>query len=368
MSVPAPTTLQSLRTLDRTAIRWEAGLLGVAIAVAAALCVGLDVPGLALTAAIAIAFQGLILATPGGPPAHAVLAAVPLVAGSVLVAGLASTTPAARLVSCTAIAAAGGLATAWGRRAGSVGMVCAVVATIYAGQPVSTATAVETAILYAACSCVPLALLVLPTVRRGLPIPPGPRPHLRALLLLPSATRRHAARYAAGIAIATSLALLDPTSRSFWVPMTVAWVLKPDTGVTNRVVLHRIVGTFIGVAVIYALTDWLGISGMGLALVGAAMGALFVGFVFAHYATATAGVTGLVVSMIALAGGPLGQTLRERLVDTTIGGVLTLLILLLWRDRQDEPELPTEFPSELSTSSPAETSRGPGPESGAPSH
>lgn len=354
MSVAAPSTLRSLRTLDRTAIRWEAGLLGVAIAVAAALCVGLDVPDLALTAAIAIAFQGLILATPGGPPARAVIVAVPLVAGSVLVAGLTSTTAAGRLVSCTVIAAAGGLATAWGRRAGSVGMVCAVVATIYAGQPVSTDTALQTAALYAACSCVPLALLAIPAVRRGLPLTPAPPPHLRSLLLLPSATRRHACRYAVGIAIATSLALLDPASRSFWVPMTVAWVLKPDTGVTNRVVLHRIVGTFIGVGTIYALTDWLGISGMALAIVGAAMGALFVGFVFAHYATATAGVTGLVISMIALAGGPLGQTLRERMVDTTIGGVLTLLILLLWRDRQDEPELPAEPSAPEPPGSPAE--------------
>ena len=207
--------VRSLARVDRSAIRQEAAIISAAIAAVTVALVGTGTPTLALTAGIAIAFQGMVIVTPDGPPMRAALLAIPLVAASALVAGLASPWPPARLVVCIVIAAIGGLATAWGRRAGSIGMLCAVVAALFSGQPASPHEAAVDAGVYALASCVSLALLAIPAVRAGTAHLTTTAPSVRALLMLPSATRRHAARYATGIGLATALAIVDPVARSF---------------------------------------------------------------------------------------------------------------------------------------------------------
>ena len=69
---------------------------------------------------------------------------------------------------------------------------------------------------------------------------------LRANLTLNSAVCRHAVRLSLCVAIGDSLARLLPWPRSYWMPMTIAIILKPDFTATFSRGVMRLAGTFVG--------------------------------------------------------------------------------------------------------------------------
>src|SRR5437868_11707188 len=69
---------------------------------------------------------------------------------------------------------------------------------------------------------------------------------LRANLSLESAAFRHAVRLAACVAIGEALGRGLGLRRSYWIPMTVAIVLKPDFSSTFSRGVLRLMGTFAG--------------------------------------------------------------------------------------------------------------------------
>src|SRR6185437_9019521 len=73
--------------------------------------------------------------------------------------------------------------------------------------------------------------------------PANPLATLRANLRLSSPACRHAIRCGVCVAIALAISHLLPLSRGYWMPMTVAIVLKPDFGATWRYGLLRVAGT-----------------------------------------------------------------------------------------------------------------------------
>lgn len=110
----------------------------------------------------------------------------------------------------------------------------------------------------------------------------------------------------------------------YWLPMSVAWMSKPDHDGTVVRVLHRLVGTVLGLiaaSLVVIVFDPTGGGFFPAAIVGVA---LAIAFIWANYATAVAGVTLWVVSLFAMVGDPVVSTMDARLLATAAAAVLVL--------------------------------------------
>ena len=153
---------------------------------------------------------------------------------------------------------------------------------------------------------------------------------LRANLSLKSAACRHAIRLTVCIAIGEALSRGLDWRRSYWLPMTIAIVLKPDfTATFSRGVL-RLAGTFIGLLLATALFHLLHPATI-------AEVALLTVFMFilrcfgpANYGIVVIAVTALVVLLIALSLDSPRAVMAARALNTTAGGAIALLAYWLW--------------------------------------
>ncbi|MFK4150059.1 FUSC family protein [Streptomyces sp. NPDC004065] len=159
------------------------------------------------------------------------------------------------------------------------------------------------------------------------PAPPLPerRWHGRA------AHVRYTVLLAACVLAAQLCAVLLHGPRGYWLPMTVAFVYKPDFGPVLTRALHRCAGTVAGVAAIGAValltTDTYALIG-----VVAAFGALMAVGVRHHYGVATTGLTAVVFVLLGMLGDhrPL---YAERILDTALAAAIVLVAhFALWPD------------------------------------
>ena len=153
---------------------------------------------------------------------------------------------------------------------------------------------------------------------------------LRANLDPHSAAFRHALRLAVCVGIGDTVGRSINGQRSYWIPMTIAVVLKPDfTSTLSRGVL-RLCGTFGGLILATVLYHALPASPLRqLFLVGIFMFVLrWVGP--ANYGLFSVLISGLVVFLIAATGVPPGQVVVQRAVNTAAGGVFALIAYALW--------------------------------------
>jgi uncharacterized membrane protein YccC len=153
---------------------------------------------------------------------------------------------------------------------------------------------------------------------------------LRANIDPRSAYYRHAVRLAACVAIGDGIGRMISWERSYWIPMTIAVVLKPDFTTTFSRGVLRLSGTFAGLllaTLVYhvfpesALTE--------LLLVGAYTFALrSIGP--ANYGVFSIAVSGLIVFLIAVTGISPKEVVFERALNTVAGGVFALIAYALW--------------------------------------
>jgi len=163
---------------------------------------------------------------------------------------------------------------------------------------------------------------------------------LRANLSLESAACRHAIRLAVSVAAGTAIARGFELRRSYWVPMTIAIVLKPEfTATFSRGVL-RVAGTVAGLIVATVLFHVLP-QGLFVEV------ALIAGLMFlmryigpANYSVLTTAVTALVVLLIAMTGVSPQPVMAARAWNTAVGGAVALLAYWLWPtwERAQAPE------------------------------
>jgi uncharacterized membrane protein YccC len=159
---------------------------------------------------------------------------------------------------------------------------------------------------------------------------------LAASLTPRSAAFRHAIRTAVCVAVALWLGRALELSHGYWIPMTVAIVLRADYGATFSYGLLRVAGTVMGLllttAVVHVLPDnpwaWLAVM--------AVLCAAFRYFGTVHYGIAVTALTGMVVLLLALAGEPPEPTVLARLVATVIGSAMALAAYGLWPTRERE--------------------------------
>jgi uncharacterized membrane protein YccC len=153
---------------------------------------------------------------------------------------------------------------------------------------------------------------------------------LRANLSLQSGAFRHALRLACCIAIGVALGRGAGLLRPYWIPMTIAIVLKPDFSSTFSRGVLRLAGTFVGLVVATGLFHVMSPTvGLQIALL-AVFTFLCRCFGPANYGILTAAVSGLVVLLIALTGIAPQQVIAARGLNTTMGGLLALGAYIVW--------------------------------------
>jgi uncharacterized membrane protein YccC len=163
---------------------------------------------------------------------------------------------------------------------------------------------------------------------------------LAASLRPDSAIFRHAVRLAVCIVAGELLARGLNWQRPYWVPMTIALVLKPDFATTFSRGLLRLLGTLVGLIVATAL--FRGVHpqpGLQIAFL-AVFAFLARAYGAANYGILATAITGLVVFLFAVAGVSPGEVVVARGWNTLAGGVIALLAYWLWPtwERTQAPE------------------------------
>ena len=135
---------------------------------------------------------------------------------------------------------------------------------------------------------------------------------------------RHAIRLAIVLMVATAISKTSGGTHQYWLPMSAAWMSKVTLDDTLNRVIHRWLGTLIGLGAIGLILQvstlhnkhWLLISLMGAALL--------IAYIWVHYAAAVVGVTLWIIAAFAMVGAPVINTLSERLLDTSLAAALVL--------------------------------------------
>ncbi len=158
----------------------------------------------------------------------------------------------------------------------------------------------------------------------------GHRARLLANLSLDSTVFRHAIRMATCLAIGDIIGRSVGLQRTYWIPMTIAIVLKPDfTGTFSRGLL-RITGTFVGLILATLLFRFVH-TGIGTDIVLMALFTLLMRWAgAANYGIFVMSVSALVVLLIAVTGVAPEAVIGPRALNTAIGGGLALLAYAVW--------------------------------------
>ena len=164
--------------------------------------------------------------------------------------------------------------------------------------------------------------------------PRSPLSTLIASLTPRSAAFRHALRTSACLAVAVWIGRWLALSHGYWIPMTVAIVLRADYGATFSYGLLRVAGTVTGLLLTTALLHFLPPGPWPRLAVMALLCAGFRYFGAVHYGMAVTALTGMVVLLLALAGEPAEPTMISRLIATVIGSAMALAAFGLWPTRE----------------------------------
>jgi len=153
---------------------------------------------------------------------------------------------------------------------------------------------------------------------------------LRANLNLQSSVFRHAIRLAALVALGNSLERAFYWHRSYWLPMTIVLVLKPEFTTTFSRGLLRIGGTIVGLFLATALFRFLPDT-VTVQLVLIFLFTLLLRWVGpANYGIFAVAVSALVVLLIAITGISPKEVIWARGINTAAGGALALLAYRIW--------------------------------------
>jgi uncharacterized membrane protein YccC len=153
---------------------------------------------------------------------------------------------------------------------------------------------------------------------------------LRANLTFESAAFRHAIRLAVCVALGAAIGRAVSWHRTYWLPMTVAIVLKPDfTATFSRGVL-RVAGTLTGLAFATVLFHIISTTVVTQILLIAILTFVLRSIGSANYGILTAAVSALVVLLIGLTGVSAKDVIAARAINSVAGGALALTAYWLW--------------------------------------
>jgi len=158
----------------------------------------------------------------------------------------------------------------------------------------------------------------------------GYRARLLANLSFGSTVFRHAVRMAVCLGIGDVIGRTLVLQRTYWIPMTIAIVLKPDfTGTFARGVL-RVGGTIAGLVLATLLLRVVH-PGVAIDIALLALFTLLLRWIGpANYGIFVIAVSGLVVLLISVTGVAAGPVIAARALNTALGGALALLAYAIW--------------------------------------
>jgi uncharacterized membrane protein YccC len=153
---------------------------------------------------------------------------------------------------------------------------------------------------------------------------------LRANLNLQSSAFRHAMRLSAMVALGNILERGFYWRRSYWLPMTIVLVLKPEFTTTFSRGLLRISGTIVGLFLATALFHFLPYT-IPMQIVLIFVFTLLLRWVGpANYGIFGVAVSALIVLLIAITGVSPKDLIWARGINTAAGGALALLAYWVW--------------------------------------
>lgn len=249
------------------------------------------------------------------------------IGGNVVVLGILLTIPIAFL--CGFVGAAG-------PRAALAGVLTLVMFIIFSGGPDSERLVLVSTLLVGLGGVVMTAVTVLPHLlereTRQLHIAPEAslRERLRGSWSLDNNFVRHGVRLAIVVTAATIASDITTYPHDYWLPMTIAWVTKPDVNGTATKIIARIAGTIVGVLITVLAVDLIGMSPEGIAFAVGVAALVAVAFLQANYAIAVAGITFIVIGLFTFDGDPVGSTIVLRIVLTILAGVLAFAGFFIW--------------------------------------
>jgi uncharacterized membrane protein YccC len=153
---------------------------------------------------------------------------------------------------------------------------------------------------------------------------------LRANLTFESAAFRHAIRLAVCVALGDAIGRVVNWHRTYWLPMTVAIVLKPDFAATFSRGVLRVVGTLSGLAFATVLFHIVSTTVMTQIVLIALLTFVLRSLGAANYGILTAAVSALVVLLIGLTGVSAKDVIAARAINSVAGGALALAAYWLW--------------------------------------
>jgi uncharacterized membrane protein YccC len=158
----------------------------------------------------------------------------------------------------------------------------------------------------------------------------GHRARLLANLSLESTVFRHALRVAVCLALGDMIGRSIGLQRTYWIPMTIAIVLKPDFTSTFARGLLRVAGTIAGLVLATLLFRFVHV-GVATDIALMAVFTLLLRWAGpANYGIFVVAVSALVVLLIAVTGIAPESVIAARALTTALGGALALLAYAVW--------------------------------------
>ena len=229
-----------------------------------------------------------------------------------------------------------GLAGAVGPRAGLAGVLTLVMFVVFNGAPDSERLILLNPLVVGLGGVVMTIATVLPHVFRPdawrvamEPVESIPR-RLQGKLNLDNDFVRHGVRLAILITLATVLVDVTPYPHDYWIPMTIAWVTRPDRNGTSTKIMARIAGTIVGVVITAVVFDTLAVTPIQIGVLVGIATFVTIAFVWANYAIAVVGITFIVIGLFSFDGDPVGETITLRILATILAGVMAFLGFFIW--------------------------------------
>jgi uncharacterized membrane protein YccC len=153
---------------------------------------------------------------------------------------------------------------------------------------------------------------------------------LRANFSFGSAAFRHALRLAVCVGLGEALGRTFELRRSYWLPMTIAIVLKPDFSATFSRGVLRLAGTFSGLLLATGLYHVLPLSPINDIVLITLLVFVARGIGPANYGVFVTAISALIVYLFAFLGVSPKDVIDARAVNTVVGGAMALAAYGLW--------------------------------------
>ncbi|GCE22958.1 hypothetical protein KDK_67580 [Dictyobacter kobayashii] len=176
-----------------------------------------------------------------------------------------------------------------------------------------------------------------PSLAMSIRLPRRPELHIknpfatfRANISLDSTAFRHAIRLAVVMIIAAIIYRFSPLVRSYWVPISALFVLRPDFTATFTRGFARMIGTTLGALTIALLLYLIPPANMTLVIIEAIVTFFAYALLTVNYGLFSYFVTIQIIILLSFVDQHTSQLELFRTIDTIIGGSLALLTYILW--------------------------------------